>query len=438
MYASSAPATSQAKLEAKKNGKIRGTTIMTTPNNIDVPEGRYCKQELIGQACRFDESMYDWTIAEIEDCIDKKSDNNFLYIEFSYKELGRSEEWFRQNCKDLQNNMLKIKREILLEWTRATDNSVYSEEQLDSIYNNLKPIVARLCLIKYYFINIYKEDIDFRKPYVISGDVSTGQELDASTITVIDPYTYEIVADFRENKIPTDDYKKLIYELAGKFFINSMIVIENNAVSNSIISWLMNSAVGKRMYYEYREKTTERIEASMKTLSHVKTKKKVQVFGMLTTKATRPLMFEILDRVIDENPEALAVLNVYSDIKTLERHKGKIEHAYGEHDDSLMAYLIGLYTIEFGKNLAKFLMPVSGKTPESRKNNIIRTTVELSKANSREYNKYNGMAEDIIEQEKIRNLKNSGKSMSFFTKITTMNELDNLDSRGRVARDIFM
>lgn len=434
-YGSSVPAASQARLEAKNLGKINGITMTTTPNNVDVPEGKYCHDIIIGQACRFDEAMYDWTLEEIQECIDKKSSNNFLYIEFSYKQLGRDEKWFEQQCKDLMNNMLLIKREILLEWTKATDNSVYSEEQLESIEKFLKEPVAKLTLRKFFTINLYSSEVDFLKPYIIACDVSTGKELDGSTINVINPMTFEVIADFRENKIDTEDFKRLIYELAGKYFINSTIVIENNTVSAGIISWLMKTAVCKRLYYEVKQRPTERIEQSKKELVYVKSKKKTDVYGIVTTKATRPIMFEILDRLIAENPEVLATKYIYSDIKNLERHKGKIEHADGQHDDSLMGYLIGIYCLQYGTNLSKFLIPINGKDPIDRKNSIIRITSELQKANKDTRYNYNGLASDIIEEDRIINRKTS-KRFSLYQSLVNMNDDTDYDSIGRVGRDL--
>jgi hypothetical protein len=439
MYNAAAPASSQAKLEAKNHNKIYGTTITTTPNNIDVPEGKYCHDTMIGNAATFEEAMYDWSMDEIQEYLYKKSKNNFLYIEFSYKQLGRSEAWFEQQCRELNNNLLKIKREILLEWTKATDTSVYSEEILEVIEKQLKEIKTRLCFRKFYFLNLYSDDIDFAKPYLISIDVSTGMELDASTICITDPMTFEVVAEMRENNINTDEFARVIYEIVARFFINSMVVIENNMVSENIIRYLMKSAISKNLYYEYKEKETQKIEEGKTELVFKKNKKKTRVYGIQTTKATRPLMFEILDETIAEEPEVLATKNIYTDVKHLERIKGRIDHAEGYHDDSLMAYLIGRYVLAYGKNLNKWFLPVKGKEYRERKQSIARVTNELKKANVNGKYEYHGLAEDIIEEEnfmEMRKASNKGSRSRFYLGIANDDFKSKQDSFGRIGRDI--
>jgi hypothetical protein len=408
-------------------------------NNVDVPEGAYCKNTIIGQSCRFDESMYDWDLKDIEDYIDKKSDNDFLYIEFSYKQLGRDEEWFRKQCKALNQNLLLIKREILLEWTKATDDSVYSEETLELIESHMVDVKARLCFRKYYFLDLLRDDIDFLKPYVISCDVATGMELDASTICIQDPLTFTPVAEMRENKISTDDFAKVIYEIVAKFFVNSMVVIENNLVSKHMIDWLEKSPISNRLYYEYNIKEGQRIEERAKEKVFVKTKKKTRIYGVITSSATRPLMFDILDETIAESPECLATKNIYTDIKHLERHKGKIEHADGYHDDCLFAYLLGRYVLAYGKNLGRFLMPVAGRDHKDRKTSIARQTHELTKANINDKYEYHGLADDIIEEEKFFEAKKkhySGKRTSFYMGIANIDQEKKFDKFGRIGHDM--
>ena len=58
-------------------------------------------------------------------------------------------------------------------------------------------------------------------------------------------------------------------------------------------------------------------------------------------------------------------------------NKGKIQHGIGLHDDSLFSYLVGRYTLAYGTNLARFQMPINGKTPKDRKSSMIRMNHNL-------------------------------------------------------------
>ena len=78
------------------------------------------------------------TDEELDDYIQKNSMNNFLYVEYSYKELGRNDAWLDEMVRDCHGNLAKIKREILLEWPKSMENSVFNEEQLERISQFVK------------------------------------------------------------------------------------------------------------------------------------------------------------------------------------------------------------------------------------------------------------------------------------------------------------
>jgi hypothetical protein len=157
----------------------------------------------------------------------------------------------------------------------------------------------------------------------------------------------------------------------------------------------------------------------------------MQVGGIVTTKASRPLMLELLDATMREDPELIATKNLYADIKGLERDKkGKIQHSSTSHDDSLFGYLIGRYCLAYGTNLAKFMIPINGKDPKQRKHKLDRF------GNGRGYN---GLANDIIEENKFMETKkksNNKSILGFYTKVSKIDELNKQDLFGRKGYDL--
>jgi hypothetical protein len=229
----SAPAASQATLEAKSNGKPYGKLLSTTPNNLDVPEGLFCKREIIDKAASFDESMYDWDLDRIYKYIQSNSDNDFIHIKFSYKELGRSEEWFKKQCRALFNDMMLIKREILLEWTLSSDNSPFNEEQLEEIKNSIKEPIGKLFIRDVYKVVFY-EDLNKDMNYLIGNDVGAGLSQDNSAITIVHPITLKVVGEFRNSTIDTAELSLFLMELISQYMPNSVLIIERNSYGRSL------------------------------------------------------------------------------------------------------------------------------------------------------------------------------------------------------------
>ena len=212
IFASATPANSQASLEAKRNGKPYHICISTTPGDLNTPQGIYAKQ-FFDNAAKFEEKMYDWTPDEVQNYIKKNSQNDFLYIEFSYKQLGRSEEWFVEQCRALNMDLFKIKREILLQWNKSSDLSPFTEEQIELLYQNVKNPVTTLTIDNVYNIQIYKSDFNWHSSLMMGVDVSGGYSLDNSAFTIWDPNSGEIVATFKNNIIDTVEFSELIYKV---------------------------------------------------------------------------------------------------------------------------------------------------------------------------------------------------------------------------------
>lgn len=352
IYTAATLAQSQSALEARSYGKPNHIAITTTPGDLKTAQGVFAKA-FFDSAAPFMEEMYDWSLDEIEEYIQKNSRNNFVYIEFSYKQLGRSEEWFRQQCRALNMDRLKINREILLQWTKSSDFSPFNEEDIERLYKKVVDPIATIFINKFYPFTIYK-DFDWKKPLFIGIDTASGYERDSSAITICDAETLEVYADFNNNIIDTVELSELVYTLASEFFTRSIIVPERNNNGKSLIDILLRTDVAHKIYFEIKEvKAEKKIEDVRK--KQVK-KVRTRVYGVNTDSATRPAMIDILRSIINDG-EALNSKRIVDDIAGLERKKnGKIEHGELSHDDNLFSYLIIRWLWAYGINLAHFFI----------------------------------------------------------------------------------
>jgi hypothetical protein len=81
----------------------------------------------------------------------------------------------------------------------------------------------------------FYETPDVNLNYVLSCDVGGGLSHDSSVINIIHPGDFRIVGDFRNNKIDTDNFKKLIYGIMTLYLPNSILIIERNSYGLNII-----------------------------------------------------------------------------------------------------------------------------------------------------------------------------------------------------------
>lgn len=345
-YKAAIPAFSKASENAKKNSTPYGIVISTTPNNIDEgTPGAFC-YDMIEQAAKWNVSLFDLTKEELDDFITSNSTNDYIFVQYSYKELGRDDTWLEKQKRQLANDMLTLKREVLLIWPHSNDASVFSEEQLSKVFNMIRKPKSSIIIFNKYPIVFYEQP-DTSVNYILSCDVSGGLSNDNSVITIIHPEDFRIVGDFKNSKVDTDTFRRIIEELMTFYFRKATLVIEKTGIGAPLIDTLIkNPVIEPRMFREEKSRSGE------KTLTDghiVRRKTKTLVYGVDTVKQTRDQMMDLLFDIIQNEYDKVATDNFYKEIATLERKRnGRIEAATGKHDDSIMSYLIFRWAVFYG------------------------------------------------------------------------------------------
>ena len=203
-YMAAVPAQSQARANAIKMGVPYGTVITTTPNSQDDPSGEFAYMVRNG-ALHFRLEFYDYGPAKVRQMIDELAEYNFLYAEYQYWEIGRDEAWFKEQCRELLNDQVKIKREILLVWPMSTDGSVFAEEQLDTLSKYKAEVVATMPVrprkgnappnLEFLFTEMPDPSV----PYILSIDTSGGVGRDYTAFTLSHPDDMRTVGTMKTN-----------------------------------------------------------------------------------------------------------------------------------------------------------------------------------------------------------------------------------------------
>lgn len=407
VWDSAAFAYSKAAEAAEKNGVPHSRLITTTPNHLNCKEGAFC-YSIITNGVKFDEKWYDMDIEDVKQEIKDTSKNGFVHIQFSWQELGLSEEWFEEQKRLVNYDLQTIKREILLEWTLSGEGSLFDEDQMSVVEKYVKhnPIGSFYVMGTYKFY-IYEELSNVReRNYIVSIDIAGGLEQDSTVVTIIDPLTYKPAAVFKSNTIDTPTLTELLVELVQNFFNNAIIVPERNNMGISVIQMLLKTEIKDNIYYSYKGQNPEGIEEvnpkKNKNTNNkkkvIKNEKRIKVYGIDTTPKTRKIMIdEILNRIVNEEPENINNEFLFNELKTLARNKnGKVEAREGFHDDVVMSYLIGMYCILYGPNMYKFLKVTWGgfndmemEATKSDSKNVsknINNILNISKGNNNPYN----------------------------------------------------
>ena len=361
IMAASGPAFSTAAANAERNGAAYCRILSSTPGDLDSAAGQ-AAQKILDNTVRWSEQFYDIGPEKAKEIISANSKNNIVYIEYSYKQLGLGEDWFRKLCSLVNGDPAAIKRELLLQRIRGSKDSPFSEEDLMAIQEIRPVVLEEYYIMDIYQLNVYKQ-LNPKVPYLVGVDVATGVNNDSTAVSVVNPYTLQVDAEFRSPIMGYPDLKRFLYQLVKKYIPNCILCIEKNHGGDAVIQDLRESVLNRNIYHSMSKELVDDNNAKMNKGHIEREVERRRNYGVFTGTKSRALMIDLLFLTVQENKDRLTSHYVIDDILKLVRKNGKVQAAVGEHDDSIMSYLIALYVYTYGKNLNRWGIVKGMKEP---------------------------------------------------------------------------
>ena len=348
IYTNMVPAFNTASNNARRNGTPYGMLITTTPGMLTTDEGVEAFN-LKEAATPFSERWYDLSKEQIQNIIETNTNSTFVYIKYTYQQLGKTEQWFKKLCMDMNKKWDDIRREVLLEWSNSSENSPFRAEDLDTIKGLLRQPINTILLFNKYELKIF-ERFNIQYPPIIGVDVSGGYQRDSSAITVVDSYSTRVVAELNSNFISTPELAMVIHHIVSQWLPNAVVNIERNGgFGSSVIARLLQTSIKKNLFYTIKDKVVE--ERIMGSAIHKRTQK-TKVYGSDSTKAEREELVEILRDRVEYHKDKIISPTIYEELCGMEVKKnGKVEHSSNTHDDQVFSWLWALYVYYKGGDL---------------------------------------------------------------------------------------
>ena len=357
----SGPAYSTAAANAERNGAAYCRILSSTPGDLDSPAGQ-AAQKILDKTCRWTERFYDLGPEKAKEIISANAENGIVYIEYEYRQLGLGEDWFRKLCRLVNNDPTAIKRELLLQRIRGSKDSPFSEEDLMAIQEIRPYVVEEHYILDIYQLNVYKQ-LNPKVPYLVGVDVATGVNNDSTAVSIVNPYTLQVDAEFRSPVMGYPDLKRFLYTLVKKFVPNCVLCIEKNHGGDAVIQDLRETVLNRNIYHSMAKELIDDNNAKINKGHIEREVERRRNYGVFTGTKSRALMIDILFLTVQEFKDRLTSHYVIDDILKLVRKNGKVQAAAGEHDDSIMSYLIALYVYTYGKNLNRWGIVKGMKEP---------------------------------------------------------------------------
>lgn len=344
-----------ASANAEKNHSGHCRIFTTTPGNLADKKACQSAMKIVKDSLPWDEGNYDMDVSAYKSLIKKKSVFRVVYIVYDYKQLGLGEDWFIDAVSNVGGDPDKVRREILLQRFSGNSDSPFTVDEIEELNDNqIKPIAIKK-LNRIYEILFYKKPKKNRL-YFIGIDPSDGTGGDNYAVTVLDPYELDVVAEFRSPYMTIDGCVDLVTWMCDNYFNNPLIIIERNRNGGAVAERFKSSKLRSRVYCSPEANTDNaRIRDKLDENGFIKEEYvRNKYFGTNTTPSTRQVMMNILLDMVHFSRNLVRSKYIVDDINKLVVKNNKIQAANGEHDDSVMSWLMALYILYYGKELERW------------------------------------------------------------------------------------
>ncbi len=354
-------------LAASKAARERGipapVIYTTTAGNPDTRMGRYAL-DIFSKAMPFTEALYDLkNREELVKVITASADTPMLYLEFSYRQLGRTDEWFKQVTSRTVISQDDINRDYLNIWQASTDKDLISPELAAKIRGSRRePCFTDLSdgfAVRWYQPkNIVESDAYKQRPLVMGMDTSENIGRDYTTFVIIDPKDMAVQAVSRCNESNVMQVARHVVTLLLKF-PKLVWVPERNHTGSALIDFALEELCKKDInpwFRIYNEVVQQYGDPKFKDISlynyHDLYGQVRKHFGFFTNATTRDLLYkQTMMKNLEMNATRIYDSTLISEYCNLTVRNGRIDHREGLHDDSVISNLLAAYFVFFGTNL---------------------------------------------------------------------------------------
>lgn len=375
---------------AKRNGSPYGIVLTTTAGKKDDPDGRYVFG-IIQESAIFSEKLYDCKDEdELRLVVLKGSrankrmtaragsadmfDGSYqVYAVFSHRQLGKPDSWLYEQLKRTRATGDDANRDYFNIWTSGTQSSPLPTNVVEQIAQNTCPSeYDSIESIGGYMVRWYAPEeqlmrIMADRPVILGNDPSEASGGDDLGLVFTDSKTGGVLGVARVNETNIIvfckwlvsmfvKYDKLVSIIerrsSGATIIDYLLMFlpENNIDPfRRLFNWIVNDPLAHPDLYRYAEMPLRHRPSD----AYVRCKK---YFGFATSGGGQTSRTELYSTTLRNAAIRFATrvhdIHLAGQITGLVTKNGRVDHADGEHDDLVIAWLLTHWMLTSAKNLS--------------------------------------------------------------------------------------
>lgn len=371
-----------ARDRAARNGEPYGTIFTTTSGKKDTKEGAYIYR-ILTEAMPFYETLFDVKNAEELERVVRKGSKPMkgnktstvfrVSIVLNHRQLGKTDEWLAKTIEDnIAEDEAQVDRDFFNRWTSGSMSSPLSIEVMETIRGSeTEPLHVEISKQGYttnWFIG--EDEIQRRLAsgkYILSMDTSDASGGDDISLRLIDSSDGCLIASGTYNETNIITFSQWVAEWFIRF--RTIVgIIERRSTGVAVLDQLLLllpahgidpfKVLFNRVVNDYEEEPDRYAEIKVpfeRRSIDIYTRFKKH-FGFATSGMGLTSRSELYSTTLQN--AAKQVGSVVCDKVTIDQilslvvKNGRVDHPPGEHDDMVIAWLLGHWLLTQGKNLS--------------------------------------------------------------------------------------
>lgn len=380
-----------ARDQAEAAGAYYGNIFTTTAGYLSNPDGMYARK-IYNECLKWTEKLYDCKdLEDLKKTIIRNNPSGKLQVilEFNHRQLGYTDEWLKRKIEEAFAEGENAAADYLNIWGEGSESSPIDKHLLVAIKNSLigEPYIeiSKQGYITKWFMreSSVKNNLDQRK-VVLCLDTSDAVGKDDIAMVARDVSSAEVLATGTFNETNLITFSLFIVDILERF-PNITLIIERRSSGVAIIDNLLNILPSKgidpfrRMFNWVTNEAdvnpkymTEIFNIPMSRRESSVYDKYRSQFGYATSGSGRSsrdnLYGEAFLASVKYTGNTVRDNVLIGQLAGLIRKNGRIDHGVGQHDDMVIAWLLGYWFLSKTKNKQLYGIP----------NNMVLTFVHES------------------------------------------------------------
>lgn len=357
---------------AIKNNSPWGIGITTTPGYVKSRSGAFAKKDY-DKSCRFMETMYDIeNQTALHEFVEKNTQgykNKQLLIEFNHRQLGKTDDWLREAIALSKVEADRAEAEFLNKWSFGDISSPIDKQTILKLQDSMKNPEYIEIFKNNFAVNWYYDMdgmVDYEdKPFIIGMDTSEMSGKDDTTLVMRDISTGEVIGTGRYNDSNLLSFADFLADLLYRYPY-SILVPEAKSTGVMIIDYLLKilPTMGLDPFRRIYNNVVDQLHLNDNYYDIVRTKVNYRDdviydqykkhFGFRTAgmgAKSRDLLYgQVFNSALKHTAHCANDKVLVSQLLSLQRKKGRIDHPDGGHDDLVISFLLTMWFLLFAKN----------------------------------------------------------------------------------------